>query len=140
MTVFSRGGFSRLTFLEVIFLRMALSSLIDLRVFTTELYSFVRRFVPCYYSHNNLKHGGKGRHLQICYSHVYCCDIALVPGLKEEKDSAKAQVACYSNSEKNRSLFLSEDVRIFKRQSKKEICLGFRAAAVLVRAHGSKPI
>ena len=89
-----------------------------------------------------MKDGGKRRRLQICYSPVYCCAISLVPGSKEEeKVSAKAQVACNSKSEKkNRSLFLSEDVRRLRRRSKKEICLGFREAAVLVRTHGSEPI
>ena len=55
--------------------------------------------------------------------------------------SAKAQTACYSQSEeKNRSVVLSENLRGFKVRSKKEICLGFRAAAVLIRTHGSEPI
>lgn len=79
--------------------------------------------------------------MQICQAPVYCCAIALVPGSEEEKVSAKAQAACYSQSEeKNRSVVLSEDLRGFKVRSKEEICLGFRAAAVLIRTHGSEPI
>lgn len=79
--------------------------------------------------------------MQICHSPVYCCAIALVPGSEEEKVSAKAQAACYSQSEeKNRSVVLSEDLRGFKVRSKKEICLGFRAAAVLIRTHGGVKI
>ena len=75
-----------------------------------------------------MKDGGKRRCLQICYSPVHCCAIALVLGSKEEKVSAKAQVACYLKSEKkNQSLFLSENVRKIKRRLKNEICLGFRA-------------
>ena len=65
-----------------------------------------------------MKDGEKRRRLQIlrnteiCYSPVYCCAMALVPGSKEDKVSAKVQAACYSKSEKkNRSLFLSENVR-----------------------------
>lgn len=72
-----------------------------------------------------MKDGGERRRLQIYYSPVYFCAIALVPGLKEEKVSVKAQVAYYSESEKkNRSRFFSENVRRFKRRSKEEICLG----------------
>ena len=90
---------------------------------------------------NIVKDSGKRRRLQICHSPVYCCAIALVPGSEEEKVSAKAQAACYSQSEeKNRSVVLSEDLRGFKVRSKEEICLGFRAAAVLIRTHGSEPI
>lgn len=72
-----------------------------------------------------MKDGGERQHLQIYYSPVYFCAIALVSGLKEEKVSAKAQVAYYSESEKkNRSRFFSENARRFKRRSKEEICLG----------------
>jgi len=115
--VFSRGGFSRLTFLKVICLPTVLSSLSDVCVSTTALYSFFMTLDPCY-SGNYMKLGGKRRCLQICYSYVYSCAIALVPGLKKEKVSAKAQVACYLKSKKkNESLFLSEDVRRCKRRS-----------------------
>ena len=92
--MFSRGGLSHLTFLEVICLPTALSSLINLHVFTRAVYSFLRTI-----TWNIVKDGGKRRRLQICYSPVYCCAIVLVPGSKEEV-SAKAQVACYSKSEK----------------------------------------
>lgn len=85
----------------------------------------------------DVKHGGRRRRLQICYSYAYSCAIALVLGSKKEKVSAKAQVACYSKSKKNRSLFLSGDVRRCKRRSKKEICLGFSATTVLVRKQNS---
>ena len=138
--MFSRGGFSRLTFLKVICLPTVLSSLSDVCISTTVLYSFFMTLDPCY-SHNYMKHGGKQRRLQICYSYVYSYAIALVPGSKKEKVSAKAQVACYSKSKKkNRSLFLSEDVRRCKCRSKKEICLGFSVTTVLVRKHGSQSI
>ena len=67
-----------------------------------------------------MKDGGKRRRLQICYVPVYCCAIAFVPGSKEEKVSAKAQVACYSKSEKKiRSLFLSENVRTKRSRKQK---------------------
>lgn len=65
-----------------------------------------------------MKHGGKRRRLQICYSYVYRCAIGLVPGSK--KVSAKAQVACYSKSKKkNRSPFyqrMNEDVNVGQRR------------------------
>ena len=46
--------------------------------------------------YTNKRDGGKQGRLQIDDAYVYWCAIVLVPGSKEEKVLAKAQVACYS--------------------------------------------
>ena len=121
--MFSRGGLSRLIFLEVICLPTALS---------------IRSL---FFTRTSSKMAGN----EDACKYVILLFISVVSRLFQDRRRRRFQerlrlLAVQSGRKKNRGVVLSEDLRGFKVRSKKEIWLGFRAAAVLVRTHGSEQI